>query len=724
MLRPLVLALFLPAPALAQEAPDAGAGTSEDPFLWLEDVEAERSLDWARERNAITQAAIEQDPGFAELRSRILAILDSNERIAYPSEMGAYWYNFWQDAEHPRGIYRRVDPEKYIPGAEIPWETVLDVDAIAEAEDENWVFKGMRCLRPDYDRCLVNLSRGGADATVVREYSLNDKAFVDGGFVLPEAKGEVAWIDRDTVFVSTDFGEGSMTDSGYPRVVKKWTRGTPLDTAETVFEGEQTDVSVGGYHDDTPGYERDFVYRGITFYSNKEWWISPKKGMIPIPKPDSANSSVWKDHILLELRDDWTVDGKTYAAGSLLAAPFKKLMKGKTKGMQVVFEPTETTSLAGFSVTRDHLVLNVLDDVKNRLTVLTPGKKAWDSQALDLGAEGISRVSFWGVDSNEDNRFFATVTGYTQPTTLLIGDLDTPAPAAKLASLPAFYNAEGLEVTQHFATSKDGTRVPYFQVAPEGLELDGDTPTLLYGYGGFEVSLTPGYSASVGQAWLEKGGVYVVGNIRGGGEYGPRWHQAALKDKRLRAYEDFAAIGEDLVERGVTKPERLAIRGGSNGGLLMGNMLTLYPDHWGAIHCAVPLLDMRRYHTLLAGASWMGEYGDPDNPEEWAFIKEWSPYQNVKPGEVKYPPILFTTSTRDDRVHPGHARKMAAKMIEGGVEDVLYYENIEGGHGGAANNDQRAYMEALAYTFLWSVVGNDAPEEAEAEGTEAGGPEE
>ncbi|MFK7928503.1 MAG: prolyl oligopeptidase family protein, partial [Myxococcota bacterium] len=532
---------------------------------------------------------------------------------------------------------------------------------------------------------------------------------VEGGFYLPEAKGNTSWIDQDHIYVMTDFGEGTLTESGYPRVTKRWTRGTKLEEAEIVFEGESTDISVGAYHDNTPGWERDLVYRGLTFYSN-ELYLVTDDGLEKIDKPDSAKADLWKEWLLIELRDDWDVGGNTYKAGSLLAANFKKWRKGKRK-VQVLFEPTERTSLSGYSNTQDHLLLSTLDNVQDRIEVLTPGKKAWTREDLKLTEGAMMRQSAWAVDAKNSNRIFMNVSGYTTPSTLIISDLsaDEAAPT-ELAKLPALYNAEGLQVSQHMATSKDGTKIPYFQVSQEGMALDGSNPTLLYGYGGFEVSLRPGYSAGVGSSWLEKGGVYVVANIRGGGEFGPTWHQAALKEKRHRAYEDFAAVGEDLVSRKVTSVPKLGILGGSNGGLLMGNMLTLYPDHWGAIVCKVPLLDMQRYHKLLAGASWMGEYGDPDVPEEWSYIKTFSPYHTVDVAKVDYPPILFTTSTRDDRVHPGHARKMAAKMRAGDENGVLYYENIEGGHGGAADNGQRAFMDALSYTFLWKVLSGEAVE--------------
>ena len=413
-----------------------------------------------------------------------------------------------------------------------------------------------------------------------------------------------------------------------------------------------------------------------------------------IDAPNSANKSVYRDLLILELRDAYQANDQNYAAGSLIAANFADFMAGKRE-FDVLFEPSENTSLAGFSPTKNHLILNVLEDVKNRLYVLSLRDGQWQREPLK-GAPAFGTVSASAVDDEESDDYWLTVTDYLTPTTLMMGSVSKEPKALK--QLPAFFDASGFEISQQFATSKDGTKVPYFMVAKKGIELNGANPTLLYGYGGFEISLTPSYSATVGRSWLSQGGVYVVANIRGGGEYGPRWHQAALKENRLRAYEDFAAVAEDLIARKITAPAHLGIRGGSNGGLLVGNMTVLYPELFGAVVCQVPLLDMKRYHKLLAGASWMAEYGDPDKPEEWEFIKTYSPYQNVR-ADATYPPVLFTTSTRDDRVHPGHARKMHARMLEQG-HDVTYFENIEGGHGGAANNKQRAHMDALAYTFL------------------------
>ena len=672
----------------------ASAQQPQDPHQWLEEVTGEEALAWVEKQNAVTVEAMAASEGFESMQGRIRAILDSDDRIPFVSRRADQLYNIWRDADHPKGLWRRTSMESFRTDSP-EWEIVLDIDALAEAEGEGWVWKGSTCLPPEYRRCLLNLSRGGADAVVVREFDTVDKTFVEDGFFIPEAKGDVSWIDADTLFVASDFGEGSLTDSGYPRMVKRWTRGTELSGAETVFETDPSHISVVAWHDHSPGYERDFVYRGMTFYSN-EVHVMWKGEWTRIDKPDSASPGVHRQWMTFSLRDDWEIDGVTYPKGSLLVTDFKRWMKGK-RDVEVLFTPDEHTSLAGTTMTRDHIVLTILDDVKNRVEVLTPGKGGW-TRAPMPGLPENGNISVWAVDSDESNDLWINVSDYVTPDQLMLGSA-TGAPEV-LKTLPEQYDASGLTITQHFATSEDGTKVPYFQVSRG--EVTEASPTLLYGYGGFEVSLLPYYSGEVGTAWLERGGVYVVANIRGGGEYGPRWHQAALKDKRHRAYEDFAAVARDLVERGVTTPAKLGARGGSNGGLLMGNMYTLYPELFGAIVCQVPLLDMQRYHLLLAGASWMGEYGDPDDPEQWSYIQTFSPYHNLDASDT-HPPMLITTSTRDDRVHPGHARKMAAKLLELG-KDVRYYENIEGGHGGAADNAQRAFMSTLAYNFLWDTL--------------------
>jgi prolyl oligopeptidase len=669
------------------------AGEGKDPHLWLEDVTGAKALAWVNDRNAESTGELTKAAAFNELRERLLKILDSKQRIPMVTKDGERYYNFWRDAKNKRGLWRRTTLDEYRK-AEPKWETVLDLDALAEAEKENWVWKGAAFLKPDFDRCLVSLSRGGADATVVREFDVATKAFLKDGFALPEAKSRIAWRDRDNVFVATDFGPGSLTKSAYPRIVKEWRRGTPLPEAKLVFEGEPDDVFVSASRSHTKGFENDFVYRSVTFWT-REVFVRRGK-LIKIETPEDAVAFTHRDLLLIELRSDWTIGEATYPAGTLLAADFEAFLKGERK-FDVLFQPTDRKSLAGVSPTRSHIVVNELDNVKNRVYVLTRRDGAWHREAL-AGTPAIGTVSVAAVDPDESDDYFMTVSDYVTPSSLYYGALGK-GPAEKLKELPAFFKAEGLTISQHDVRSRDGTRIPYFQVARKGLVLDGKNPTLLYGYGGFEISMLPAYQATTGAAWLEKGGVYVVANIRGGGEFGPKWHQAALKANRPRAYEDFIAVAEDLVSRKVTAPRHLGIMGGSNGGLLMGNMLTMRPDLFGAVVCQVPLLDMKRYHKLLAGASWMAEYGNPDVPKEWDFIRSFSPYHNVK-NDVKYPRVLFTTSTRDDRVHPAHARKMVAKMKAQG-HDVLYYENVEGGHGGAADNAQMAFMSALAYTFLW-----------------------
>ena len=677
--------------AAVLSAPTVASMANEDPYLWLEDVEAEKSLDWVRARNAENPLA--KDPGFETLRSDLLAILDSNARIPFVGKIGDYYYNFWRDKTNPQGIWRRTTLAEFRKDAP-KWEVLLDIDALGKMEGTNWVWGGAECLRPGYDRCLISLSRGGADATVTREFDISERAFVKGGFERPEAKGDLGWIDIDTVYVGTDFGPGSMTSSGYARIAKQWRRGTPMSDAKVVYEGKDSDIAVSAFHDDTPGYERDFVYRGLTFYTNELYLRGKDGGLTKLDLPDGSQKGVVREWLTVELRQPWSIGGKQHKAGSLLAIKLDDFLAGK-RDFSVMFAPSDNTSLASSGATKDYFFINVLEDVKNRIYVLTPGKNGWKREPL-VGAPAFGTVSISAVDADESNDYFMTVTDYLTPTSLLMGSIGK-APE-KLKQLPAFFDASAYQINQHFATSKDGTKVPYFMVSRKNLKFDGNNPTLLYGYGGFEVSLTPNYSAGVGKAWLADGGVYVVANIRGGGEYGPRWHQAALRENRNKAYEDFAAVAEDLIARNITQPKRLGMQGGSNGGLLMGNMTVMYPQLFGAVVCQVPLLDMQRYHKLLAGASWMAEYGDPDVPGDWAFLSKYSPYQNVRK-DVAYPPVLFTTSTRDDRVHPGHARKMMARMQEQG-HDVTYYENIEGGHGGAANNAQSAYMSALAYTFL------------------------
>lgn len=669
----------------------------EDPYLWLEDVSGDKSLAWVRERNAVSVKEFDATKGYAELRTRLRSIYDSKDRIPAPYVQGKSLYNFWKDESHPRGLWRRTTLAEYKKPAP-KWDVVLDLDALAATEKESWVWHGAECLPPKYERCLVSLSPGGSDASAVREFDTVKKAFVEPGFKLPAAKSNVSWKDLDTLYVGTNFGEGSLTDSGYPRVVKEWKRGTPLADAKLVMEGEKADVSVSAFREFDHGKTRDWVVRNKTFFTD-EVWLREGEKLLKIDKPDDATVSGWDDQALLTLRTDWVINENIYKAGSLLVTSMESLKTGK-RDFTVLFEPKENSSLAYAEGSKTALFIGSLEDVKSVVSVATRSKKGWEQKKLDTPAVGSFSVQPWDEAANDD--YFFWDNGFTTPATLSLGSLGKPKREV-LKTSPSFFKTDGLEVSQHFATSKDGTKVPYFQVSRQGLVLDGSTPTLLEGYGGFEISLTPDYNPSVGAGWLERGGVYALANIRGGGEYGPAWHQAALKQNRQRAYDDFAAIAMDLAARKVTSAPKLGILGGSNGGLLMGVMLTQHPELFGAIVCQVPLLDMKRYHLLLAGASWMGEYGDPEKPDEWLALKQFSPYQNVKPG-TKYPRTLFTTSTKDDRVHPGHARKMVARLLENGV-DLLYYENIEGGHGGAANNEQRAQMKAMAFTFLAKQLG-------------------
>jgi prolyl oligopeptidase len=666
-----------------------------DPYRWLEEVTGAAALAWVRERNEQTVRDLASGTRFSELQAGIRQVLDASGRIPFARRRGGYLYNFWQDAAHPRGLWRRTTLAQY-RRPEPDWEILLDVDALAAAEGENWVWQGAAALRAGgYRLALVHLSRGGADATVVREFGISQHQFVPGGFSLPEAKSDAGWIDAGQIYVGTDFGPGSLTASGYPRVVKMWQRGTPLAEAPVVFEGEPDDVSAEAFHDPAEGFERDFVVRNIEFFRS-QWYLRASGGeLVRLPVPEDAVIDVHREWLVIRTRSPWAAGGARYPAGALLAARFGPFLAGDRE-LVTLFEPDGHTSLAYHAWTRSHLILNLLRDVRSELVVLTPGPGGWQRAGLP-GVPPFAHTDIVSTDPLDSDECMLVASGFTQPETLLHGTAAGGLAALKQA--PAFFDPAGLAVRQFFATSADGTRVPYFVTGPDPLRCG---PTLLTGYGGFEVSRTPSYSGVIGRGWLARGGSYVVANLRGGGEYGPQWHTQAMKENRHRVYEDFAAVAADLVERGITTRHQLGIEGGSNGGLLTGVMLTRYPELFGAIVSQVPLLDMRRYHELLAGASWLAEYGDPRDPAQWEFLRPFSPYHNVSPGRP-YPPVLFLTSTRDDRVHPGHARKMVARLAEAG-HDVRYYENIEGGHGAAADNEQRAFKWALVLEFLWRTL--------------------
>lgn len=660
-----------------------------DPYLWLEEVAGDEQLDWVRKHNDPTVAEFSGDT-FEQLRAEALEVLDTDARIPYVRRRGKYLYNFWRDAANPRGLWRRTTLESYL--TEDPaWDVIIDLDELAAADGEKWVWAGADVIEPDHTLALINLSPGGSDAAIVREFDMVKREFVAGGFDLPEAKSRVSWENHDTVLVGTDFGPDSMTESGYPRIVKRWRRGQPLAQAQTLFTGPVTDVAVGASVDRTPGFERTLLSRAVDFFNDQVYELRSGE-LVRIDAPTDASLSVHHEWLLIELRSDWLTGTASYRTGSLLAADYEQFLDS-TADLAVIFEPDEHTSLHQYSWTRDRLLLVTLADVASRVEIVTPG--TWARDEVD-GLAGNTVIVATDEDGDE---IFLDSSDFITPSRLLHGTAGGELTEIKRA--PSFFDAGDLAVSQHFATSDDGTAIPYFVVGHKNNQ--APAPTLLGGYGGFEVSRTPGYDGVLGRLWLSRGGTYVLANIRGGGEYGPAWHTQAMREGRHKVAEDFAAVARDLVDRGVTSVGQLGAQGGSNGGLLMGIMLTKYPELFGALVCQVPLLDMKRFHLLLAGASWVAEYGDPDDPDDWAFISEYSPYQNIS-SDRSYPPVLITTSTRDDRVHPGHARKMAAALEQAG-HPVWYYENIEGGHAGAADNAQTAFKSALSYSFLHRMLG-------------------
>jgi len=663
-----------------------------DPNLWLEEIDGTKALDWVKAQNKITLSVLENYPAFQEINKKNFEIYNSKERIASPSIRDNYIYNFWQDEKNERGIWRRTTLEEYMK--ESPnWEVVLDIDVLSKAENEKWVFHGASFLSPNFDRCMVSLSRGGGDADIKRELNLKTKQFVKDGFYLPEAKGSTSWKDENTLYVMTNYGEGSLTESGYPRVAKIWKRGTPLSDAKTIYEGEVKDVSVSAYTIYTPERNYDFVQRGITFYTSHLYTIENGKLIKLDIQDDSQFDGIFKNQMLLELKSDWNVGGKVYPQGALISIDYDKFLGGD-RNFDLIKEPGERSSIVSVANTKNYLLINLLNNVRSELYRYSMIDGKWSSKkvkAPDYGTIGIS-----STDDFSDKYFF-TYTGFLVPTSLYF--VSDENGIQKVKSLPEFFDGSKFEVQQLEAISKDGTHIPYFLIHKKGIKLDGTNPTLLYAYGGFEISLQPYYSGVIGTAWLERGGVYAYANLRGGGEFGPKWHLSAIKENRQKVNEDMIAVSEDLITRKVTSSEHLGIQGGSNGGLLVGSVYTQRPDLYSAVVCQVPLLDMKRFNKLLAGASWMAEYGNPDVPEEWEYIKKYSPYQNVS-ADKKYPKILLMTSTRDDRVHPGHARKMAAKL-ESMKIPFYYYENTEGGHSAGVTNKQRAFENAIVFSYLF-----------------------
>jgi prolyl oligopeptidase len=674
------LTLLLAPSAFAAEAPAA------DPRSWMEDIESPRALDWVKKHDEKTLKELQSDPRYRQVEADARAVVQATDRIPAPELRGSWIYNFWQDKKAVRGVWRRTTPEEYRKPAP-RWETILDLDKVAKKEKENWVWKGADCLQPEQTRCLITLSRGGGDASVVREFDADKKAFVNGGFELAEAKSDTAWLDADDVLVGTDFGAGTLTKAGYPRILKLWKRGTPLAAAKTLYEGRVEDVSVSPWVARRPEGSLAVIDEALTFFTAKRFLLGADGKLTETPFPESAELRGYFDGRLLEsLRDPWFVDGSTAPAGALLAWP---VAGGK---VETVWVPDERQSLQSVATTRGGLFLSTLENVQGVILRARREGASWKTERLPFPAA--ASLSFAAADDFSDLLLVSEET-FLQPTSIAAWNGSS---VDVWRTLPARFDAKGLSSEQRWATSADGTKVPYFLIRKAGAPFDGATPTILYGYGGFEVSMDPYYLATVGRIWLARGGAYALANIRGGGEFGPKWHAAALKERRQRAYDDFEAVAEDLEKTRETSPAKLAIQGGSNGGLLVAAALTERPELFGAVVCEVPITDMLRYDKLLAGNSWVGEYGTSDDPAMRPVLLKYSPYQNVRPG-VKYPKTLIYTSTKDDRVHPGHARKFASALEDAGAP-VTYYENTEGGHSAAANLDQRVKRYAIEYTFL------------------------
>lgn len=690
----------------------ADNATADDPYLWLEQVDDAAVRAWVEAHNSETTRAL-CDAQFERDMTAALGILNAADRIPWISQRGTLVYNFWQDAEHRKGLWRRTTLASY--RTDNPdWEILLDVDLLANEEGEDWVWRGCSTLPPQHRHGLIQLSRGGADAAVTREFDLVEKRFIEGGFYLPEAKGGAGWLDAETLLVCSALGgEVFQTISGYPRTVRLFRRGTSFEAAPVIFECERTHMSVWAFRDHGPRYPRTLFRRQIDFEHHEDFIEQGEGSRRKLDIPSDAHVSLERDWLMLNLRSQWTIGGRHYPAGALLVASLRAFIAG-ARDFTMLFEPSPRRFLQSFSAAGDVIALDVLDSVRCRLLFARFANGKWmvepTSGYSELSTLGVSPLAadddeWFSEDERERGVFVvASQNSLTPPTQSLIRFGEAPR---VLKQSPARFDAAGLTIAQHEAVSVDGTRIPYFEIGAADARRDGSNAVLLSGYGGFEVSSLPYYAATTGKLWLARGGISVIANIRGGGEFGPDWHKAGMRQGKKLAHDDFAAVARDLIARGVTQPQRLACIGASNGGLLVGNMLTRYPELFGAIECAVPLLDMKRYTRLTAGSSWISEYGDPDDPADWAFLREVSAYQAAAAGRP-YPPVLFTTSARDDRVHPGHARKMAAKLLALGYR-VYFYEPPEGGHAGATDNAQLAFNIALGFAFLRKTI---APEMA------------
>lgn len=698
----LAAALAFAPTAIAAQDTDA-----DDPYIWLEEIQGERALAKVDQWNADTEAVLTDQPEYPLAKAWAKQILDDTRQIALPDAIqGDMVTNLWRDADNPRGLWRIASLKSYMAGAP-EWRVLIDVDKLGEDEGQSWVWHGANCLAPEYARCLIALSPGGTDADVVREFDVTTGRFVDGGFTLPEAKSNVAWFDEDTLFVGTDEGEGSLTDSGYPRLVKLWDRGTDFSTARQIAEGEQADISASGFSVLDGDTRWRFVNRSPSFWTNQVSLVKEDGSTVPLPLPEDAEfEAVLNGLVIAKLNSALETTGGTEEPGALIAWSLQSVLDGSDPAPFAVFRPSDTQAIEEVAASETKLWVKVLDDVSGKLIELSPGQAGWTARDMELPANSTVQIA---ETSGTGDTAFVTVESMLTPPTLYA--VPSEGEAVAIASEPAQFDASKFTVEQKFATSKDGTKVPYYLVRPK--DAQGPLPTLIHAYGGFRAAQTPKYltaepyrSGPLGLFWVESGNAYVLANIRGGGEYGPRWHEDALREKRQNSFDDFHAVADDLVASRLTTPGHIAASGRSNGGVLVGAVANQRPDLYGAIISGSPLIDMRRYNKLLAGASWMAEYGNPDVPEDWAFMKEWSPYQNMSDGP-DVPAAFYYLSTLDDRVHPGHARKAAAKHEAYG-QTFYYHEYREGGHSVGSDHEEDAKRAALLLSYLNREIGKDA----------------
>ena len=662
-----------------------------DPYLWLEEVEGKKSLAWVEEQNEETFTRYTESNAFKEKYERIKKELNDDERIPSAYYQNGEMYNFWRDEKNVRGVWRKTSFKSYLKDEPI-WENILDIDQLANDEGINWLYKGADCLAPEYKRCLIRLSDGGTDAVTIREFDLEEKKFVKDGFNTYPSKQNASWINEDQILIGADFGEGSMNESGYPMQVKLWNRGESLEEAKIFFSGSYEKIFNFPFVSIRPDGKYYGIIEGPTFFSEVLHLFDGEK-LIKINLPQMIDiHGFFNESLILSIEEDWEI----FKSGSLLEINVNSLLANSIdeSDVKIIFEPDGQRFISGVSIGKHQLMVSMLENVNGKITRFMKKDDRWDSK--DIEGFQNSTMNIYGQDVWSDNSFIS-VSNFLEPSSIY--HASDGADYKKIKSRKNSIDPEKYRVEQNFVSSADGTSIPYFLISRKDIKLDGKNPTILYGYGGFQISKPPSYlGGSIAEYWLNSGGVYVVSNIRGGGEYGPAWHQSALKENRQRAYDDFIAIAIDLIEKGITSKDHLGIEGRSNGGLLVGATFTQRPDLFNAVICGVPLLDMYRYDKLLAGASWVDEYGDPDNPEEWEFIRKYSPYQNLKKG-TEYPEVFFYTSTKDDRVHPGHARKMAKKMTDMG-SPIVYYENTEGGHAGTSNIDQFSFLLALQLAYL------------------------